>query len=80
MDDEYFAALKELSELAAAGTANLIVVCIEPTSPNEKYRYIIPVTTDKVSKVSTFKEKLTEAVAWEYISEWGTKEWRRVCL
>ena len=69
VDDDYFAALKELSELAAAGTANLTLMGIEPTYPSEKYGYIIPVSKNNVSKVSTFKEKPTETVAKGYISE-----------
>lgn len=69
VDDDYFVALKELSELAATGTANLVLMGIEPTYPSEKYGYIIPASKDTISRVGTFKEKPTEAVAKEYISE-----------
>ena len=42
---------------------------IEPTYPSEKYGYIIPESTDKVSKVSTFKEKPTQDIAEQYIEQ-----------
>lgn len=69
VEDDYFAALKQLSDLAESGTANLTLMGIEPTYPSEKYGYIIPEGKDPVSVVRTFKEKPTEAVAKEYISE-----------
>lgn len=42
VEDSYFEALKELSELAAKGGANLSLMGIDPTYPSEKYGYIIP--------------------------------------
>ena len=39
---DYFEALKKLSDLAQEGTANLVVMVIEPTYPREKYGYVIP--------------------------------------
>lgn len=67
VDDEYFAALKKLSDQAAKGETNLVLMGIEPTYPSEKYGYIIPKTTDEVSDVSTFKEKPDEETARDYI-------------
>lgn len=69
VEDDYFKALKGLSDQADKGEANLVLMGIEPTYPSEKYGYIIPVSTDQISKVKTFKEKPTEDVAKEYIKE-----------
>lgn len=69
VEDDYFQALKQLSDLAECGTANLTLMGIEPTYPSEKYGYIIPEGKEQVSVVKTFKEKPTEEVAREYISQ-----------
>lgn len=69
VDNSYFETLKELSDLAAAGGANLSLMGIEPTYPSEKYGYIIPESADKVSAVSTFKEKPDVETAKEYIAK-----------
>lgn len=67
VEDDYFEALKELGRLAAEDDANLVLMGIEPTYPSEKYGYIIPNSKEKVSKVSTFKEKPDVATARSYI-------------
>ncbi len=67
VDDDYFIALKKLSDLAATGRANLNLLGMEPTYPSTKYGYIIPKTKDEVSDVDTFKEKPDEKTAGEYI-------------
>ena len=69
VDDNYFAALKVLGDLAASGKANLSLLGIEPTYPSEKYGYIIPESKDDVSLVKTFKEKPDQKTAEAYISE-----------
>lgn len=69
VDDDYFEALKDLSEQADKGEANLVLMGIEPTYPSEKYGYIIPDSKDKTATVSTFKEKPTQDVAKEYIAQ-----------
>lgn len=69
VNDDYFETLKELHELAAKGTANLCLMGIEPDHPSEKYGYIIPMSDEKVSKVSTFKEKPDRVTAEAYISQ-----------
>ncbi len=38
VEDDYFAALKELGSLAEKGDANLVLMGIEPTYPSEKIR------------------------------------------
>lgn len=69
VNDDYFRALKELAAQADKGEANLVLMGIEPTYPSEKYGYIIPENAEHTSAVKTFKEKPTEQVAREYISE-----------
>ena len=68
VEDDYFAALKALGEQADKGEANLVLMGIEPTYPSEKYGYIIPVSKDEVSAVSTFKEKPDTKTAESYIA------------
>ena len=67
VDENYFEALKRLSELAQEGAANLVVMGIEPTYPSEKYGYVIPQSVDEVARVSTFKEKPDAETAKSYI-------------
>jgi mannose-1-phosphate guanylyltransferase len=69
VQDDYFEALKALSDQADKGEANLVLMGIEPTYPSEKYGYIIPENGDNVSMVSTFKEKPTIEVARQYIRQ-----------
>ena len=68
VEDDYFEALKALCDQAGQGTANLVLMGIEPTYPSEKYGYIIPESKDNLSKVSTFKEKPDTETAKDYIS------------
>ncbi len=69
VEDDYFQALKHLSDQADRGEANLVLMGIEPTYPSEKYGYIIPESGDQTSFVKTFKEKPTQDVAKEYIAQ-----------
>ena len=69
VEDDYFEALKGLSDQADKGEATLVLMGIEPTYPSEKYGYIIPETADQTAVVKTFKEKPTATVAQEYISQ-----------
>ena len=69
VQDDYFAALKELAIQADKGEANLVLMGIEPTYPSEKYGYIIPESTEQTAMVQTFKEKPTAKVAEEYIAQ-----------
>ena len=65
----YFAMLDKLCAQAQIGTANMMLMGIEPTYPSEKYGYIIPETQEDISKVKTFKEKPSAEVAKEYIAQ-----------
>ena len=69
VEEDYFEALKGLSDQADKGEANLVLMGIEPTYPSEKYGYIIPESEDHTATVSTFKEKPTADVASEYIRQ-----------
>ena len=69
VEDDYFEALKALSEQAAKSEANLVLMGIEPTYPSEKYGYIIPQNSSAVSDVATFKEKPDAETAKAYIAQ-----------
>ena len=69
VNDDYFEAIKKLSDQAAKGEANLVLMGIEPTYPSEKYGYIIPEDKNDTSSVLSFKEKPTVEVAKDYISK-----------
>lgn len=69
VEDDYFAALNRLGELARSGEANLVLMGIQPTYPSEKYGYIIPADQGEVSRVDTFKEKPDEETARAYIAK-----------
>ena len=71
VNNDYFYALKDLWNLAQTGTANLVLMGIDPTYPSEKYGYIMPTSKEVVSSVSSFKEKPRVADAEKFISEGG---------
>lgn len=71
VENEYFAAFKQLEELAKGHDSNLVLMGIEPTYPSEKYGYIIPESKDQVSKVTMFKEKPSADIAADYIAKGG---------
>lgn len=71
VNDDYFTAIGKLWDLAQAGTANLVLMGIDPTYPSEKYGYILPVSQEAVSKVSEFKEKPDAVRAQQYIDAGG---------
>ena len=68
VDAEYFAQVRRLTELSQAGSANLMLMGIEPTYPSAKYGYIMPDDKMDISKVSAFREKPDEATAADYIA------------
>ena len=71
VNEDYFAALRELWTLAKEGTTNLFLMGINPTYPSEKYGYILPVDQNRRSKVSGFKEKPDAETAQQYIDAGG---------
>lgn len=71
VENEYFAAFKQLEVLSKEQDSNLILMGIEPTYPSEKYGYIIPESKNQVSKVTMFKEKPSADIAADYIEKGG---------
>lgn len=69
VDDEYFESLKDLSDLVKNSKSNLCLLGVTPTYPSEKYGYIVPTTNDKVSCVSSFKEKPSKEMAKKLIEK-----------
>lgn len=69
VNEDYFAAVKRLSDMAKEGSSNLILMGIEPTYPSEKYGYIITGDKEEVSPVVAFKEKPDLQKAKEYLSQ-----------
>lgn len=81
VEDDYFVALKALCERAEEGTANLVLMGMEPTYPSEKYGYIMSgsrsdhdtATSAKqmlgVEKVKAFKEKPDLETAKSYLAQ-----------
>ena len=56
VNNDYYQALKRLSDLAEEGVANLTLMGIEPTYPSEKYGYIIPENHGDEEKVLEMDE------------------------
>lgn len=69
VDDSYFSSVRELAELAADGTCNLLLMGIDPTYPSSKYGYILPKNGDRISGVRGFREKPDEVTARDYIEQ-----------
>ena len=69
VEPDYFKCIDDLGKLAASSPANLCLMGIEPTYPSEKYGYIMPVSKEPVSSVSSFKEKPDEETAKGYIEK-----------
>ena len=70
VDEGYFRAVVQLlQEAEREGSANLVLMGIEPTYPSEKYGYIIPVSQEPQSMVQSFKEKPDKEIAEKYIAQ-----------
>jgi len=67
VEDDYFAALKELC--FCTEDTNLALMGIEPAYPSEKYGYIIPESRAKFSRAKAFKEKPDTDTAEKYIRQ-----------
>ena len=66
--DDYYRCVQTMTALVEKGEEALLLMGIEPTYPSEKYGYIMPLSTDNVSKVKAFREKPTAEQATEYIA------------
>ena len=69
VEDNYFSSVRHLVQLAADGTADLMLMGIEPSYPSEKYGYIMPRDKEHVSRVFSFREKPDEVTAKRYIEQ-----------
>ena len=65
----FHAVVHLLQEAEREGSANLVLMGIEPTYPSEKYGYIMPVSQESQSMVQSFKEKPNKEKAAEYIEQ-----------
>lgn len=65
VEEDYFSALKSLCDRASSGSANLVLMGMEPTYPSEKYGYIIA----EGEKVKEFKEKPDLETAKKYLEQ-----------
>lgn len=71
VEDTYFQTLKKLDMTAQAGTADIVLMGVQPTYPSEKYGYIIPEKCGDVSRVLAFKEKPDVRTAQSFIERGG---------
>ncbi|MBR1910051.1 MAG: cupin domain-containing protein, partial [Lachnospiraceae bacterium] len=76
VEEDYFAALKTLCERAASGSANLVLMGMEPTYPSEKYGYIMSglrsnhdTASNLFAPVLSFKEKPDIETAKSYLAQ-----------
>ena len=71
VDESYFKALEQLTEIVTDGKTNLALLGMEPTYPSEKYGYIIPKSGAEIAEVLEFKEKPDEEAAKKFIKSGG---------
>lgn len=69
VEDDYFKMLGCLSAQVEKDEARLVLLGISPTYPSEKYGYIIPESSEAVSRVRAFKEKPDAKTAEDYIAQ-----------
>ena len=69
VEDGYFAAVHQLTQLVGTGAGELMLMGVEPTYPSEKYGYILPQNKETVSHVLSFREKPDADTAQRYIDE-----------
>lgn len=69
VDDSYFECFSELEKMVKKGDYSLNLMGVVPTYPSEKYGYIQPISDDKISAVSAFREKPDVETAQKYIDD-----------
>ncbi len=69
VEDSYFATLHDMERALDVGKCNIALMGITPTYPSEKYGYIIPASSDDISRVAEFKEKPDVMTAKKYIGQ-----------
>lgn len=68
VDSSYYSKVKQLEKNVTEGNSNITLMGIKPTYPSEKYGYIIPESSNYLSKVKEFKEKPDRKTAEKYIA------------
>ncbi|MCR5339496.1 MAG: mannose-1-phosphate guanylyltransferase [Lachnospiraceae bacterium] len=69
VESDYYEMLKKLADRAKDSEANLVLMGMEPTYPSELYGYVIPESSEPLSKVEAFKEKPDAKTAAQYIEK-----------
>ncbi|MCR4691266.1 MAG: mannose-1-phosphate guanylyltransferase [Lachnospiraceae bacterium] len=69
VESDYYEMLKKLADRAKVSDANLVLMGMEPTYPSQLYGYVIPESSEPLSKVTAFKEKPDTKTAEEYIAK-----------
>lgn len=67
VEDSYYSEFERLEQLVMSGNTNLTLMGITPSYPSNKYGYIIPDSSGKVSMVKEFWEKPDVETAKEYL-------------
>lgn len=68
VDNSYYKFILSLDKYVQESNINLTLMGVEPTVPSDKYGYIIPEKSSKLSKVIEFKEKPDVDSAKAYIN------------
>lgn len=71
VDESFYKSMLGLEKLVKNDKANLTLMGIEPALPSKKFGYIIPASSDSVSKVKEFKEKPNKEAAKKYVEAGG---------
>lgn len=69
VENSYYETVQELVALTEQNKEGLTLMGIEPIYPSEKYGYIMPESSDRISKVKEFKEKPDTETAKKYIRQ-----------
>lgn len=69
VNNDYFTSVRELEGHIRVRKSGIILMGVEPVHPSEKYGYILPADTERISSVAEFKEKPNEMTAREYIEK-----------
>lgn len=69
VDDSYFLFVKKMAALLRENSVSLALLGIRPTDSSEKYGYIIPETSEPISRVKAFKEKPDKKTVYSYLEQ-----------
>lgn len=69
-DDQYYRKIHQMRDVLIQGLANVVLLGVEPTSPSEKFGYIVPRCPDgEIRQVDKFVEKPDSSLAKTLISQ-----------